>query len=116
MATQHTRPTQTYYIAILLYESAAPLPDYVPLYEESILLLIATSQEEAEDKARRYAEKPNVYLNELGETITWTLKHVVDVNPILYAGFNDEAELYARHFRNYAAYRSFEPRLSGEEL
>jgi len=59
------------------------------------------------------------YPNEDKEIITWSLKQIVDVNSVLYDDFddsNDGVELYARHFRNYEAYRSFEPLLSGETL
>lgn len=52
----------------------------------------------------------------MGETVTWTLKHIIDVNRALDDDFRDQSELYARHFRNYTAYAAFEPRLSHEEL
>lgn len=49
------------------------------------------------------------------ETIIWSLKKVIDVNSVLDDGFefaSDGVDLYARHFRNYEAYHSFEPFLS----
>jgi hypothetical protein len=43
-------------------------------------------------------------------------KRVLDVQCALIDNFLDGTELYARHFRNYEAYRSFEPLPSDEEL
>jgi hypothetical protein len=34
----------------------------------------------------------------------------------LYDANTDGAEIYARHFRDYQAYKEFEPLLSGKEL
>jgi hypothetical protein len=59
------------------------------------------------------------YTNENGETITWSLQQVVDVNSVLDNDFDsseDIVDLYARHFRNYEAYHSFEPLLSQEQF
>ncbi|MDF5711172.1 MAG: hypothetical protein PUP90_26750 [Nostoc sp. S4] len=59
------------------------------------------------------------YKNENGETITWSLKQVIDVNSVLDDDFNlanNGVDLYARNFRNYEAYYSFEPFLSQEQL
>jgi hypothetical protein len=47
------------------------------------------------------------------------LQQVVDVNSVLDDDFDaaeDGVDLYARHFRNYDAYQSFEPLLSKEQL
>ncbi|MEH2392062.1 MAG: hypothetical protein V7K21_10550 [Nostoc sp.] len=59
------------------------------------------------------------YTNENEETITWSLQQVVDVNSVLDDDFDsseDIVDLYARHFRNYKAYQSFEPLLSKEQF
>ncbi|WP_420759278.1 DUF4288 domain-containing protein [Nostoc sp. CALU 546] len=112
--------TESFYIAVVLYESSSNAPDYQPLYQECFVLLKASSLEKAQEKARIYAKKEEVsYKNEDGETITWSLKQVVDVNSVLYDDFDstsDGVDLYARHFRNYEAYHSFEPFLSEEEF
>ncbi|GCE31458.1 hypothetical protein KDA_69420 [Dictyobacter alpinus] len=108
---------QSYYIAIVLYEAASDAPNYTPLYQESFLLLQASSQAEANEKALLHAKSATTsYQNEYGETITWTLKTIVDVNTALTNTLEDGAELYARHFHNYQAYEAFEPLLSKEEL
>ncbi len=41
---------------------------------------------------------------------------MVDVSAVLDEDLTQDADLYARHFRDYAAYQRFEPLLSGEEL
>jgi Domain of unknown function (DUF4288) len=48
----------------------------------------------------------------MGETITWPLKHVVDVSEVI-DRLDDGAEVYTRHFRDYEAYCVFETMLSG---
>jgi Domain of unknown function (DUF4288) len=103
------------YVAVILYESSSDVPEYQPLYQESFVLLKATSLEEAEAKALAYGTQEQVsYQNENRETIRWSLKQVIDVNSVLDDELDDGSELYARHFRNYEAYCAFEPLLSGE--
>jgi hypothetical protein len=105
------------YVAVLLYESASAAPGYLPLYEECFVLIKAGSPEEACEKALHHARCREVsYQNEKKETIRWSLKQVVDVSPALDDSLDDGSEIYARHFRNHEAYRSFEPLLSGESL
>ena len=48
------------------------------------------------------------YKNEKAETITWSVKQIVDVNSLLYDRIEDGTELYARHFHNYEAYQQFD--------
>lgn len=112
---ERTQGKFSHYIALLLYEASSPAPDYKPLYEETFVLIQATSIEEAREKANRYALREQTsYFNGQGEEINRLLKHVVDVNAVLYETFEDETELYARYFRNYEAYRLFEPLLGGD--
>ena len=108
---------QSYYIAIALYESTSSNPEDRMLYEECFVLIKATSLEQAKDKAWELSRRQeSSYKNEAGSTIAWSLKHIVDVASVLDEGFEDGTELYARHFRNYEAYCSFEPLLSDEPL
>jgi ABC-type antimicrobial peptide transport system permease subunit len=105
------------YVAVLVYESSSAAPDYKALFEESFMLVKATSVEEARQKIQQYADShTSTFKNEAGDSIIWKLKHVVDVNQVLYDINLDGTEIYARHFRNYQAYKEFEPLLSGEEL
>lgn len=107
-------PATRWYVAVLLYESTSPDPGYTPLFEEAILLLQAASDDEARTKAQTHGNQSRTsFKNALGQTIVWSLKHVVDVSEMLVDGPVDGAEIYARHFRDYAAYRKFEPMLEG---
>lgn len=108
---------QSFYIAVILYESSSDTPDYQPLYEECFVLIRAISLEEAKKKALSHARKQEgSYQNPYGQTITWFIKQILDINSVLDDKCEDVTELYARHFRNYEAYCSFEPLLSHEEL
>ena len=107
-------PSKQLYIAVLLYESTSESGDKTPLYEESCVLLQAPNEEEARARAVEHARRQDVpYESAEGKTIHWSLKHVVDVSPVLDDELKDGAELYARHFRDYAAYHAFEPLLGG---
>ncbi len=98
-----------FYLVITVYESSSNKQDYEPLYEECFSLITASSDEQAREKAQRYANLPNSYKNVQGETITWSLKQLVDVRRLLEDDdFSDGTELYARFFRDYKAYRAFD--------
>ncbi|MDZ7960574.1 MAG: DUF4288 domain-containing protein [Aulosira sp. DedQUE10] len=120
MKTESTNKPESFYIAIILYKSSSDAPDYQPLYQESFILIKAASLESAKVKALNYGKNESVsYTNENGETITWTLQQVLDVNSVLDDDIDsseDVVDLYARHFRNYDAYKSFEPLLSKEQF
>ena len=120
MKTKSADKAKSFYIAIILYKSSSDAPSYQPLYQESFVLIKAVSLEEAKAKALNHGKNESVsYTNENGETITWSLQQVVDVNSVLDDDFNsseDIVDLYARHFRNYEAYKSFEPLLSQEQF
>jgi hypothetical protein len=120
METKSVDKVESFYIAIILYKSSSDKPDYQPLYQESFVLIKATSLDLAKEKALKHGKNENVsYTNENGEVITWSLQQVVDVNSVLDDDFNsseDCVDLYARHFRNYEAYQSFEPLLSKEQF
>jgi hypothetical protein len=103
------------FIAVILYEASSNELPNQPLYEESFVLIKAASLDEARTKALSYAQQSETsYRNERDETITWSLKRIIDVSPILSDFFEEGAELYSRHFRNYEAYCAFEPMLLGE--
>jgi hypothetical protein len=120
MKAENADKVESFYIAIILYKSSSDKPDYQPLYQESFVLIKANSLEQAKAKALNHGNNESVsYTNETGETITWSLQQVVDVNSVLYDDFDsaeDAIDLYARHFRNYEAYHSFESFLSKEQL
>ncbi|MFI6867059.1 DUF4288 domain-containing protein [Nocardia sp. NPDC050406] len=98
------------YIAIVLYETSSDAADYEPLYREDVVVVYAESPERARERvlARARAEEGS-YANEAGDTITWSFKQLVDCNRALEDDLGRDADLYARHFRDYDAYRRFEP-------
>ena len=103
------------YIAVVLYEATSDSPAHEPLYREDVVLVHAADEDAAREAVRRRAEgETGSYRNERGELITWTCKRVVDVARALADDLTGDADLYARHFRDFAAYRQFEPLLSGE--
>ncbi|GAA2812271.1 DUF4288 domain-containing protein [Saccharopolyspora taberi] len=106
-----------FYLAVLVTEATTDDGAGGPLYEESFVLLKAESEEEAREKAAEYGKQQETsYRNENDELVSWKLKHVVDVRQVEDATFDDGSELYSRFFRGYQGYRSFEPRLGGEEV
>ncbi|MFK0044141.1 DUF4288 domain-containing protein [Streptomyces sp. NPDC090741] len=107
------------YVAVLVCvaEAAAASGSQAPLYRESFVLLTARTEDEARSKARAHGEGLETsYRNEKGELITWTFRQLVDVAEVPDDSLGDGAELYTRHFRDFAAYTAFEPLLSGEDL
>lgn len=99
-----------HYVAVLLLEATSEATDHKPLYEESFVLLTAESEDEAAEKAKECGKQQETsYQNENHELVTWKLKQIVEVKPLEDATFDDGSELYSRFFRNYDAYRSFEP-------
>lgn len=121
METESTSQKESFFIAVVLFESSSNVSNRKSLYEECFVLIKANSLEEAKEKTLVYSrEQEGSYQNENKETITRSLKQIVDINYVLYDEFNNElnngTELYARHFRNYQAYCLFEPLLSEEEL
>lgn len=100
----------SFYIAVLLYELSSADPDYTPTYEECFLLLRADSDEQARTRAEQHGRASETsYKNVDGQTIQYKLKHVVDVSRVLSDTLDDGAEIYVRHFKDYKAYRAFEP-------
>jgi hypothetical protein len=101
------------YVAVLLSESSSDAPGYEPLYDESFVLIHADSVEAATERAHGLGQAEQTsFRNQFGETITWRLKHVVDVADVTDEALADGSTVYSRHFRDYAAYRRFEPLLS----
>ncbi|PIE18115.1 MAG: hypothetical protein CSA66_05090 [Proteobacteria bacterium] len=98
-----------YYVAVVVYESASESPDYTPLYEECISLIKASSEDEARSKAEALGRTRSAkYKNVEGQEISWSLRNIVDINPMLEDSLGEVTEIYARHFKDIDAYRKFE--------
>ena|SRR5690242_3115800 len=105
MPTKDEETEANIYIAAVLIESSSDAPDFQPLHEERFVLVSAQSEQEAQDKAARLIELPYSYQNQYGETITCSLKEVVDVKPMTSETIIDGSELFYRCFRDYEGYR-----------
>ena len=106
---------QSFYIAVILYKYSSDSEP--PLYEECFTLIEANSIEEARKRTEDYAkEAEHSYVGGNGKTISVSLERIVDVNNVLDDDLKDGADIYARYFRNFAAYSSFEPLISGEDI
>ncbi|WHT18663.1 DUF4288 domain-containing protein [Crossiella sp. CA-258035] len=105
----------TRFCAVIVLCSLAEGKD--PLYQENIVLLDADSLESARARAAQHGRDGETeYRNGDGELVRWRLAEVVDVAEVPDQQLGDGAEVYTRHFRDYAAYRRFEPLLDGEPL
>jgi hypothetical protein len=103
---QSSVPTSTY-IATIIYESSSDSADYEPLFEESLLAIKATSEEEAMSRVTEYvANSIHSYKNQYGETITWSFKQLERVQPALSDTLPDGEEIFSRFFRDFAAYQA----------
>lgn len=98
------------FIAIILYEASSGHETFKPMYEESIVEVLASSTDDAKEKAFALAKKREVsYENAYGHKISWKLKSIIDVSEVLETHpEKDTRELYSRHFYNIEAYKDFE--------
>lgn len=95
-----------YYVAVILSRSSSTEHDYVPLYEESFVLVQAASDDEAVEKAKGLARTAETeYDNVHGERISWHAE-LSEVSEALSAVLEDGSEFYARFFRNIGAYEA----------
>lgn len=102
-----------FFVAVVVYEAFIDIPKEDSLFQECFILVTSSSLESAREKIEELAKQEETsYQNENGETVTWVMRHIVDVNYLLEDDFHDGATLYARHFHDYEAYCKFEMLLS----
>jgi len=112
-----TSNDNAWYVGLILYESSSNSPTYEPLYEESFVLISANSEAIAKQKIISIAKKRETSFENInGEMIKWKLNCIIDVNQIPDNTITDGSEIYSRHFRNYKAYREFEPLLNNNKI
>jgi|KBSSwiStaDraftv2_1062776.scaffolds.fasta_scaffold1073198_2 hypothetical protein len=105
-----------YYSALLLYKALVGENRDELLYEEKLLLIEATDEEEAFDKAQHIAKDDYVsYLNVYGKTVTWSPMQVLGVCEIMDKSLTSGTELHSRYFKNLEDYKQIEPR-TGKQL
>jgi hypothetical protein len=98
-----------YHVAVIVYKSSSDSKDYIPLFEECITLIKATTESDARQKAEHLAKsRAATFKNQKGEEITWVLHKIIDINPMLKDSIGDVTEIYSRHFNNIDAYNAFE--------
>jgi Domain of unknown function (DUF4288) len=100
------------FVIVVVSESSKSLngePRGNLFYQECTSLIKASSLEEAEQKAVDYANNQNTsYKNCYGETVTWTVKQVVQVTDVLDDELDlraDAVDLFVRGFYDYEAYQ-----------
>jgi hypothetical protein len=104
------------FVAVVVMESSSSSPDYEPLCREDMLYFVGASETEVRAKIDLWAPaEAKPYANEAGETISWKLRHIVDVCEFDLPA-RDGDSLYSRHFRDLSAYEHFEPLLRGKKL
>ncbi|MEV3966768.1 DUF4288 domain-containing protein [Streptomyces sp. NPDC050698] len=110
------------YVALVVMEAtkSAPAPagepEQPPLYQENFVLVHATDERSARERVERRARAAETsYLNDRQETVTWRLKAIVDVKEAEDTDLGGDADLYTRHFRDWAAYERVEPLLVRED-
>lgn len=103
------------YAAVLIFESSFPHDEYETMYEEEIVMIEASSREEAKDNAVAHGKaSEHTYQNENGETIEIKFKRLISVQ--LMDQPAPGSTLYSRSFKDYAAYEKFEPMLQGQAM
>jgi hypothetical protein len=108
------QPTDLPFVALVVMEATtadAGSPEG-PLYQENFVLVHAPDERSARERVERRARDAETgYLNDRGQTVTWRLKAVVDVKEAEDTDLAKDADLYTRHFRDWAAYARVEPLL-----
>ncbi|MDG9712118.1 DUF4288 domain-containing protein [Streptomyces sp. DH10] len=105
------------YIALVVMEATTASPaagaEEQPLYQENIVLVHATDERSARERVERRAhEAETSYVNDRQETVTWRLRAIVDVKEAEDTDLGRDADLYTRHFRDWAAYERVESLLA----
>lgn len=101
------------YIALVVMEATGAGE---PLFQENVVLVHARDEKSARERVRARARDAETdYLNDQGETVSWRLRAIVDVKEAEDTDLTQDADLYTRHFRDWAAYTRVEPLLDREE-
>lgn len=97
------------YVCVSIHESSSDAQNYVPLYEERLTLIKASSKAEATSKAQQLVKAAtHSYKNRDNQTISWTCRRIVEVTEAIDSSLSDGAEIYGRYFRDLIAYERYE--------
>lgn len=104
----------TWYAGVIITRSGSSAPAYRPLYEETIIVVQAKTSDDAMAAVRAAAmDRLATFKNEAGDEIVWELETIVEVKELSDSPGHG-VEIYSRFFRDYGAYRKFEPLLDGD--
>lgn len=109
MSSEQTDPL---YVAVLINEITVDGPGHVPKFEESIVLLRAGSERDAERIAEAYARNEEAsYLNKYGETVRWSFRKLVAIGRSLDEDLDPDrlrtgTEIFSRFFSDLEAYHA----------
>ncbi|WP_024805576.1 DUF4288 domain-containing protein [Nocardia sp. BMG51109] len=104
------------YVGVVVYESLSNAPESTPLYQEDIVLVYAESDPNAVQLVTDLARQQEcTYRNETGESISLSVKSIVDVSAALTEDVPAGGALYTRYFRDFDAYQRLEPLLGDTE-
>lgn len=97
------------YIAIVLLQTENQATK-VKSYDETILSIEASSEDEAKKMAHNYGKScEGSYKNSLGEVISIHFLQIIDVNTHLRDEYEQGVlEMYSRHFDDLESYQKFE--------
>lgn len=106
-------PLSRYYAVVVLYQSSSEASNYETLYEEEIAIVLATSDEDARERAIAHAkEQEDTYRNGRGELVTHQFKVIKDVH-LMPPEIESGTTIYSRFFRDLSSYEAFEADASG---
>jgi hypothetical protein len=95
-----------YSVRLLIKCTGRGQPVRLPLYEDRLVLVRATSHEHAKQKARKAVQGSEVpYKNPLGDTVRWKVTHVFESVELFEDEFpngaiKDGAQVYWRYIRS----------------
>lgn len=90
-----------WYAASLLFKgSRSPASDAAPLWQESVRLISADSEDEARAKAQRLGQAERLSYEVSGGTLTWVFERIERIYAIEEAALADGAEVFSRFLRD----------------
>lgn len=112
MAT--TRTNSKLYVAVAVFFAELNGSSEETLFQETFHLVHGKDETSARREAELvFRDLVHSYSNQQGQTVSWRLLEIVDVAAIGETELRHGSELYTRHFRDFNAYKKFEPALEG---
>ena len=94
------------YAAAILLKLTSDMPNHKALYDETIVLIKASSEEDAMSKALEYgSSRGTTYKNEAGYDVTLSFERISKVDPITENELCEVTEVWGRFFHDFEAYK-----------